>query len=125
MTKKSSKSLLDSVETLIGVNAFFEGSLKTDKTIRIDGKIKGNIETTAGVLVGADAIIEGNISAEIVMIGGTVKGNITAPEGIEILPKAKMLGDIKTNILTIAEGAFFEGQSLMFKDNPSNGEEQK
>ncbi|MCL2143975.1 MAG: polymer-forming cytoskeletal protein [Endomicrobia bacterium] len=121
MTKKNSKSLLDSVETLIGTNAMVEGDIKTDRTVRIDGKIKGNIETTAGVLIGADAVIEGNIKAEIVMIGGTIKGNVTAPEGIEILPKAKMLGDIKTNILTIAEGAAFEGKSELFK----NGEETK
>lgn len=125
MTKKSSKSLLDSVETLIGANATFEGNLKTDKTVRIDGKVVGDIETTAGVLVGADAVIEGNIAAEIVMLGGTVKGNISAPEGIEILPKARMLGDLKTNILTIAEGAYFEGKSLMIKDNLINGEDKK
>ena len=123
MTKKSSKSLLDSVETLIGANMLIVGNLKTDRTIRIDGKLKGNIETTAGVLIGADALIEGNIKAEIVMLGGTVKGSILAPEGIEILQKAKMLGDIKTNILTIAEGAVFEGKSELFKN--SNGEETK
>ncbi|MCL1973058.1 MAG: polymer-forming cytoskeletal protein [Endomicrobia bacterium] len=123
MTKKSSKSLLDSVETLIGAGMLIVGNLKTDRTIRIDGKIKGNIETTAGVLIGADALIEGNIKAEIVMLGGTVKGSIVAPEGIEILQKAKMLGDIKTNILTIAEGAVFEGKSELFKNN--NGEEIK
>lgn len=125
MTKKSSKSLLDSVETLIGANASFEGNIKTDRTIRIDGKITGNIETTAGVLVGSEAVIEGNITAEIIMLGGTVKGNITAQDGIEILPKAKMLGDIKTNILTIAEGAYFEGKSQMFKSNENNGDEKK
>ena len=124
MTKKNSKSLLDSVETIIGVNLLVEGILKTDRTIRVDGKIKGNIETTAGVLIGADALIEGNIKAEIVMLGGTVKGNIVAPEGIEILPKAKMYGDIKTNILTIAEGAVFEGKSEMFTKD-SDGEETK
>jgi cytoskeletal protein CcmA (bactofilin family) len=125
MTRKSSKSLLDSVETIIGVNSVLEGNLKTDKTVRIDGKIIGNIETTAGVLIGADAVIEGNITAEIVMLGGTVKGNITAPDGIEILPKAKMSGDIKTNLLTIAEGACFEGKSQLCKTNDNNGEETK
>lgn len=125
MTKKSSKNLLDSVETLIGANASIEGNIKTDRTVRVDGKIKGNIETTAGVLIGADAVIEGSIKAEIVMLGGTVKGNITAPEGIEILPKAKMFGDLKTNILTIAEGASFEGKSELFKTNDNNGENIK
>jgi Integral membrane protein CcmA involved in cell shape determination len=129
MTKKNSKSLLEAVETLIGANAVFEGNLKTDGTIRIDGKFIGNVEQAAGVLIGAEAVIEGNINAEIVMLGGTVKGNITATDGIEILPKAKMVGDIKTNILTIAEGAFFEGKSLMItsehEKNDKNGEAKK
>lgn len=120
MTKKNSKSLLDAVETLVGTNAAFEGTLKTDKTIRVDGKFIGDIEAL-GVLIGADAKIEGNIKAEIIMIGGTVKGNIISADTVEILPKAKVLGDITTNILTIAEGAFFEGKSSMSVQSDGNG----
>ena len=119
MTKKNSKSLLDAVETLIVTNAVFEGTLKTDKTIRIHGNFTGDIEAL-GVLIGADAKIEGNIKAEIVMIGGTVKGNIISADTVEILPKAKVLGDITTNMLTIAEGALFEGKSSM----PANKDEK-
>lgn len=125
MTKKNSKSLLDAVETLIGVNAVFEGTIKTDKTIRIDGKFIGNVDKSLGVLVGADAEIQGNITAEVVMVGGTVKGNINASETIEILPKAKVIGDIKTNILTIAEGAYFEGKSSMLVLSEDNGAAKK
>ena len=126
MTKKNSKNLLEDLETLIGANALFEGNIKTERGIRIDGKFSGNIETTSGVIVGPTALIEGDISAEVVLVEGTVKGNITAPAGIEIISTAKMFGDIKTNILTITEGAFFEGKSLMFKANEGkNGEESK
>ena len=119
MTKKNSKSLLDAVETLIGTNAAFDGTLKTDKTIRIDGKFTGDIDAL-GVLIGADAKIEGNIKAEIVMVGGTVKGNIISADTVEILPKAKVIGDITTNILTIAEGAYFEGKSSMALKDEEN-----
>ena len=124
MMKKDSKNLHENIETLIGPNAFFEGNIKTDKGIKIDGKLSGKIETTAGVFVGEDAVIEGDIEAELVIIGGTVKGNVKAPGGIEIMTKAKMHGDIETNILTIAEGAFFEGKSQMYKKN-NNTAEQK
>ena len=126
MTKKNSKELLEAVETLIGCGAVFEGSLATDKTVRVDGKLVGNISKASGVIIGTEAVIEGNIEAEIVTVGGSVKGNITAPNGIEILPKAKVYGDVKTNILTVAEGAFFEGKSSMHMvENETNGAIEK
>jgi cytoskeletal protein CcmA (bactofilin family) len=42
-----------------------------------------------------------------------VQGNVDASETIEMMPKAKVVGDIKTNILTITEGAYFDGKSSM------------
>jgi len=113
MTKKSSKSLLEAVETLIGENAVFEGNLTTDKPVRIDGKFKGNIVKALGVIIGEKAVIEGDISAQAVEVNGTVKGNITAGEYIELAAASKVKGDIKTNILSISEGAQFEGNSSM------------
>jgi len=123
MTKKNSKSLLEAVETLIGENASFTGNLSTDKPVRIDGKFKGNVDAL-GVIIGEKALIEGDISAQAVEVNGTVKGNITASENIDLLPTAKVSGDIKTNILSIAEGAFFEGTSSMLAQT-ENGDDEK
>ena len=120
MTKKNSKSLLDAVETLVGQDSVFEGNLKTEKALRVDGKFNGNIEAL-GVLIGADARIKGNVTAKVIMVGGTVIGNLTAEEYIEILSSAKVTGDIATNLLTIAEGALFEGNSSMLKNESENG----
>ena len=124
MTKKSSKDLLEAVETLIGQNAVIEGDIKTDKVVRIDGKLNGNIDA-AGVLIGSDSTISGSIKTEVILIGGVIKGNIFASESIEILPKAKVFGDIHTNLLTIAEGALFEGKSSMISDKESSNGAQK
>ncbi|MDR3243973.1 MAG: polymer-forming cytoskeletal protein [Elusimicrobiota bacterium] len=114
MSKKSSKSLLDAVETVIGNSAVFEGEVKTEKVIRIDGKFVGNIEA-AGVMIGTEGQVIGNINTIVIMIGGYVKGNISAKESIEILPKARVEGDIITDLLTIVEGAYFEGKSSKIK----------
>lgn len=113
MTKKSSKSLLEAVETLMGENAVFEGNLTTDKPVRIDGKFNGNIVKALGVIIGEKAVVEGDINAQAVEVNGTVKGNVTAAEYIELSATSKVKGDIKTNILSISEGAQFEGNSSM------------
>ena len=106
------KGLYESVESLIGQNAVFDGNIKTDKVIRIDGIVNGDI-SAAGVIIGPDAQVNGNIKTVSIFIGGIVYGNIDSSDSVEILPKAKVVGDVKTNIFTIAEGAFFEGKSSM------------
>ena len=34
------------IETIIGLNTKFKGSVKTDKVLRIDGEFEGEIEST-------------------------------------------------------------------------------
>jgi cytoskeletal protein CcmA (bactofilin family) len=114
MSKKSSKSLLEAVETVIGSSAVFEGELKTERVVRIDGKFVGNIEA-AGIMIGAEGQVIGNINTTVIMIGGYVKGNISAKESIEMLPKSRIEGDIITDLLTIVEGAYFEGKASKIK----------
>jgi cytoskeletal protein CcmA (bactofilin family) len=116
MSKKSVKAKFENIETLIAADIIINGSLSTEKSLRIDGKLKGNIDKAAGVIIGEAAVIEGDINASAVLVGGVVKGNITAAEGIEILPNAKVTGNIKTNILSISEGAVFEGASSIFNE---------
>jgi cytoskeletal protein CcmA (bactofilin family) len=124
MLKKKAKNLLDEVETLIGKDVTFEGTIKTDKVMRVDGKISGNI-CAGGLIIGEGAEITGDIESNIVLVGGTVKGNISAVETIELLSSAKIFGDIKTNSLAIADGAQFYGKSSMAIKEILNGAETK
>jgi len=124
MLKKKAKNLLDEVETLIGRNAAFEGTIKTDKVMRIDGKVFGNIYA-GGIIIGETAEITGDIESNVILVGGAIKGNINAAETIEVLPSAKIFGDIKTNALAIAEGAQFYGKSSMTIKETINGAETK
>jgi cytoskeletal protein CcmA (bactofilin family) len=118
------KNLLESVETLIGENAVFEGTITTDKVIRVDGKFVGNINAY-GIVVGQKAEIIGDIETKNIIISGRVKGNINATETIEVLPQANIVGDIKTNILSIAQGACFYGKSEMTVKENNIGEQKE
>jgi cytoskeletal protein CcmA (bactofilin family) len=120
---KNKNNLLESVETLIGENAVFEGTITTEKVLRVDGKVTGNINAF-GVVVGQKAEITGDIETKNIIISGFIKGNISASETVEILPQANIVGDIKTNILSIAQGACFHGKSEM-KVKENNIGEQK
>jgi hypothetical protein len=77
MFRKRSRNLFDAVETLIGRNALLEGVIKTDKVMRIDGKIKSDIETLS-VFVGQR--LRGGwrdkYKGYYCMVCGLVEGNI-------------------------------------------------
>jgi len=124
MSKKS-KKYLDSVETWIGLDTTFKGNIISNKAVRIDGKMVGNIEKSEGVVIGESAEIKGNITAKYIVIGGRIEGNIIATEGIELLDKSVVIGNIQTTILSISEGAFFEGKSTMIKQPEDDVEENK
>lgn len=124
MSKKS-KKYLDSVETWIGLDTTFKGNIISNKAVRIDGKMIGNIEKSEGVVIGESAEIKGNINAKYIVIGGKIEGNIIATEGIELLDKSVVTGNIQTTILSISEGAFFEGKSTMIKQQEDDIEENK
>ena len=77
--------------------------------------------------MGDCAEVKGNINTKYIIVGGIVEGNIKADDGIELLNKSKVIGDIQTTILSIGEGAFFDGKSSMSKteqDKKDGGEEK-
>jgi len=104
------------IETIVGASTEIEGNLKISESLRIDGKIKGEI-TAQGVIVGELGAVLGDINANTVTVGGKVKGNISASMSLEILPNGHVLGDIRTNKLIIADGATFEGNCQMLKQD--------
>jgi cytoskeletal protein CcmA (bactofilin family) len=100
------------LETVIGAESSFQGTLRSKGSIRIDGKIEGGV-SAEGVILGERGEVQGDISARTVVVGGKVTGNIHATESLELLTKCQVFGDLHAPQLLIAEGAIFEGSCLM------------
>src|SRR5262245_43015856 len=100
------------LETMVGAESFFQGTLRSKGSIRIDGKVEGGVSAD-GVIVGEQGEIQGDISARTVVVGGKVTGNIHATESLELLAKSQVFGDLHAPQLVISEGAVFEGSCLM------------
>ena len=121
------------MEAIIGPQTEVEGSIRTNESIRVDGKIKGGIHAES-ILIGEKGVVLGDISANKITIGGKVKGNVAAASLLELLPSGQILGDIKTSKLVISDGACFEGNCQMIRpegqviqlnpDNHSHGNEK-
>ncbi len=104
---------MGALETVIGQDSVFQGTIRTKNSIRIDGRLEGEIAEANGVIIGEKGQVQGDVNARIVILGGKVTGNITASHSLEVLPKAQLYGDIHSALLTIGESATFEGNCVM------------
>ena len=105
----------EKLESFVGEGSVFKGEINTKGTLRIDGTIEGNI-TADWVIIGGKSQVKGDITARGIIVGGMVTGNLKAKEIVEIKDKGQVFGEIFTKKLTIVEGAIFDGRSSMHKD---------
>ncbi len=102
-----------SVETIIGKNTEFKGTITSQGTVRVDGKLEGELISSGDVVVGETGVIQAQIKAKNLTVAGEVRGNVDIADRLDLLATAKLFGDIKIKILTIEEGAVFKGASEM------------
>jgi excisionase family DNA binding protein len=112
MGKKDKKGDFDRV---LDVDASMQGSLvfKDPVNLRINGRFEGTLNTKGNLMIGENAVVNADIVGESVMIAGKVNGNINATKDLKLISPGRVVGDIKTPLLSIAEGAVFEGNSRM------------
>lgn len=105
----------DNLNAFIGEGTTFKGNLSFQGTVRVDGRLEGEILTKDTLVVGKTAEIKADIHAGALVIGGTIHGNVTAEKKIELHSGARLHGNIRTPSLVIAEGVIFEGSCTMGK----------
>jgi cytoskeletal protein CcmA (bactofilin family) len=95
------------------------GNLQSEGEIQVDGQVNGDIRCQH-LTVGESAVINGNIIAEHVVVRGTVKGSIRA-NVVAIQATAKVDSEIFHKLLSVEQGAVFEGASRR-RENPLTAE---
>lgn len=114
--KKENVKMIGKVDTIVGTNSEIKGIISSKSTIRIDGRLEGGISNAEGVIIGENGEVKGDINAQSVTVSGKIEGNVSCSNTLEILPEAQIYGDIQTPILSISEGAIFEGNCSMRKE---------
>jgi cytoskeletal protein CcmA (bactofilin family) len=97
----------------LGPGTLITGDLKSESDIRIDGKIEGNVHTKSKLVVGSNAVIEGNVFCANGVIEGTINGNVEAGDLLILTKTAFISGDILIKKLVVEEGAKFNGRCSM------------
>jgi len=122
MNRKDTAAPRGEIKAFLGEGTDFKGVLTFEGTVRIDGKMEGEIHTKDTLIVGESAVVSAEINVNTIAISGVVRGNITATGKIEIQRPGKLFGNVKTPSLRIEEGVIFEGSCSM--SHPA-GEEKR
>lgn len=101
------------VVSIIGQGTSIQGDIRSEGTIRIEGKIAGRIQCGDTIVVQESGQVKADMVANQVVISGEVHGNVFAHERLEITPTGKVVGDITAPRISISEGVLFEGKCTM------------
>ncbi|MEI7529509.1 MAG: polymer-forming cytoskeletal protein [Elusimicrobiota bacterium] len=100
-------------DTVIGNEAYFQGTITAKGSLRIDGRIDGSIVDAKTVTIGKTGKVKGDISCEICYTRGEIRGNIVALAHVEALAGSRLDGDIRAPRIMLEEGAVFNGNCSM------------
>src|SRR5450432_2595245 len=110
---QSRPDVVGEINTLLGRGSEFEGKLTFEGTVRVDGKLSGEVFSDDVLVVGETAQISAEIDVGVIIVEGTVIGNIRAKRAVELHAPARVRGNIETPSLFIDKGVMFEGHSKM------------
>lgn len=105
--------------TYIDAGCELVGKLSFKETVRIDGRVEGEIEGARSVIVGEAAVIQAGIRAESVEVHGNIEGDISVDRKVTLHKTARVNGEIRTAGIVVEEGARFKGCIVIGEDAPA------
>lgn len=97
-------------------DTIIEGKFSSKSDTRIDGTIKGEITCDARIIMGNQAVIEGNIKTSEATITGSFVGDLIVKNLLKLGSTAKVDGNVSAKELLVEEGAILNGEIAIGKD---------
>ena len=108
-----------SAVNVIAQGTQLQGNMVTASDCRIDGILRGNIESKAKIIVGRSGVVEGNIKCANIDIEGSVKAeSLLVTELTSLKATANLIGNSETGKISIEPGAEFSGNCKMRNNRP-------
>src|SRR5277367_1911554 len=102
--------------SLIGSGTSLKGDITSSGDLRIDGTLVGNIICSSKVIIGANGVVEGDISGQMADSMGKVSGTIKVKELLQLKSNCQVNGNLHAAKLQIEPAANFNGQCHMVQE---------
>ena len=100
------------LNTIIGRGTIFDGVMKVDNSVRIDGVFKGELSCSGALTISQSGEAYADLEGRDIYINGIVRGTVRA-EKVRLDSQARFIGDVYTGALSVSEGAVFHGSCSM------------
>lgn len=95
--------------TAIGPNTRVNGRIIGDTTVDVYGYVRGEIDLRDTLTVHEQAVIDGDIAADNIVVKGTVRGQLRVRNHLVLGPSARVVATIRTHLFTVENGAIVSG----------------
>jgi cytoskeletal protein CcmA (bactofilin family) len=99
--------------SLVDRHSAFDGTFRSQRDLRVEGELKGNVTCEGTLFVSEGATIAATVDAEHVTVAGELTGEVRCRGRLQILPSGRVRATVSTGSLVIQEGAIYEGQLEM------------
>ncbi len=111
-SKAESNQGLQSI-SIISTDSTIKGDMESEGDIRIDGKLIGNINCKAKIIIGQQGKVDGNLNGNQADILGTINGDIKMTGQLNLLGKSIINGNIHVGKLQMESTVIFNGKCVM------------
>lgn len=110
MIGKKAKSKRPPLAALMGADAHYEGNLRFDGRVRVDGHFTGRIYSEDLLEVGQDGFIEGEADVHRAVIAGRVQGHMRVRQHLLLESTAQVDAVLDVGVLEVMPGAKMRGE---------------
>ncbi len=103
----------DEINAFLGAGTNYHGKLHFQGAVRIDGNFQGEVVSEGTLVIGQEAVVEGQIKVGQLVLSGKIRGEVEAKNKVVLHKTANLQGNIRTPVLMVEEGAVLEGELNM------------
>ncbi len=102
-----------SQQNLIAKGTTITGDIISEGDFRIEGNVKGNLNTPGKVVIGKTGVINGTLKAANSDIEGKFSGKLIISDTLSLKTSAHVEGEVEVGKLAVEPGATFNATCIM------------
>lgn len=111
--------------TVLGAGSALTGKISVRGALQVDGAVSGQLSCDAGLSVGGDGRILGQVRAAQLTVAGRIDGIVYTREHLSVLAGGQVHGHARYSTLQVERGGVMNASTSLTADFPESDEEHE